>query len=107
MTLPTLPTEPPDWFRARVRTAAQAAGGFLLALLVRYLGERFGITLSPEVNASLRDLVDLVALVAGTVLWMMLVKALTALHPAFERLHIMKGTPTYPDASKPPPTLPT
>ncbi len=105
MTAPLDPAAPPDWYRARVRTGAQAAGGFLLALLVRWLGERFGIVLSPELNASLRDLIELACVVVGTVVWMLLVKALTVLHPMFERLFIMTGTPTYPDAPRPPGTV--
>jgi hypothetical protein len=97
MTAPLqLPEATPDWWRARIRTGAQVIGGFLIALLGRWLLRRFGIVLDEEEEAALRNLVDVAALVVSTVTWMVLVKTLTALHPTFDRLNILRGTPAYP-----------
>lgn len=92
---PEAPPEIPDWFRARVRTFAQTAGGTLVAFLVAWLASETGVNLPDTVSGPLAAAVTALIVAGATVVWMVAVQLVSRYAPWAERLFIMRGAPVY------------
>lgn len=91
------PAQPPDWARARIRTAAQGAWGFLWALLARYLAVRAGIQLPTDIPPELEYILSAGAVGLFAAIWMWIVARLAKWWPIVERVFLLQGgAPVYP-----------
>ena len=92
---PLADTPPPDWYRALVRTGAQAFAGFLVALAFEWIGKRIGIVIPEAIAGEARLAVAGFVVALSTVAWMSVVKLVSRYAPWIERAFILKGAPTY------------